>query len=432
MNNIDHQIELIGTVIFFIAVVHTFFVKKIAIYSHKYPKQSWQHGLLHLLSELEIVFGVWAGLFLILFSILRGAHSAIEYQNSLQFTEPLFIFVIMTICSTRPILAAARSSLMVLSQILQKVLKLTDISADLLVILFVGPLTGSFITEPAAMTVNALMLNSMIKDRNLNVLYLMVATLFVNVSIGGTLTTFAAPPVLMVANKWGWDSSFIITHIGWHSIIAALINTILFLILLRKQIPNTFFTLKEVSTRLAAGQSAMPFGVIFIHLVFLVFVVLNAHSPNVFLGLFLLFLGVTTITQRHQDSLRMRDALLVAFFLGGIIVFGAFQKWWLTPILQSLGELPLFISATVLTAFTDNAALTYLGSQVEGLSEASKIALVAGAVCGGGLTVIANAPNPAGYSILSKQFEDGVINPIKLFKFALLPTVVAFLCLWFL
>jgi hypothetical protein len=63
----------------------------------------------------------------------------------------------------------------------------------------------------------------------------------------------------------------------------------------------------------------------------------------------------------------------------------------------------MYFGATALTAITDNAALTYLGSLVEGVSDQLKYALVAGAVSGGGLTVIANAPNPAGAGFSSRQ-----------------------------
>lgn len=69
--------------------------------------------------------------------------------------------------------------------------------------------------------------------------------------------------------------------------------------------------------------------------------------------------------------------------------------------------------------------MTYLGSLVDGLSDEFKYALAAGAISGGGLTVIANAPNPAGYSILSKNFENNVVSPLYLFLAALAPTVVA-------
>ena len=66
-----------------------------------------------------------------------------------------------------------------------------------------------------------------------------------------------------------------------------------------------------------------------------------------------------------------------------------------------------------------------------GLSDAGRYAIVAGAVAGGGLTVIANAPNPAGQSILSPCFEGGIL-PLGLLAGASLPTLVfaAVFMLW--
>jgi Na+/H+ antiporter NhaD/arsenite permease-like protein len=109
----------------------------------------------------------------------------------------------------------------------------------------------------------------------------------------------------------------------------------------------------------------------------------------------------------------------------GLVVLGGLQKWWLQPVLSNMSELPLYFGSTGLTAITDNAALTFLGSQVEGLSEASRYALVAGAVTGGGLTVIANAPNPAGYGILKGSFGDTGVSPLLLFLNALPWTIMA-------
>jgi hypothetical protein len=87
---------------------------------------------------------------------------------------------------------------------------------------------------------------------------------------------------------------------------------------------------------------------------------------------------------------------------------------------------------TVSAAPADNAALTYLGSQVEGLQEFSKYSLVAGSVVGGGLTVIANAPNPAGIGILGSSFGDDGVKPSRLLLYALPPTLIAAICFWFL
>lgn len=366
-----------------------------------------------------------------LYALIEGWSPAIQFFESLHFVEPFFVLAIMVLCSTRPILTFARQSIHLISQFLQKIFKTSAALTDLFVILTVGPLSGSFITEPAAMTVTALLLNSMFDKASSRILYSLLAVLFVNISIGGAMTPFAAPPILMVAQKWQWDFSFVMTHFGWKTLIAVTLNTLGFVFIFRKELQANIYGLTEVNRRLAAGQSSIPWGVTAVHLLFLLGIVLTGHYQNAFLGLFLLFLGVAAVTRRYQDNLRIRESLLVAMFLGGIIVFGSFQKWWLAPLLGQMTDLTLFLGSIALTGVTDNAALTYLGAQVPSLQEASRYALVAGAITGGGLTIIANAPNAAGYSILNKKFPEG-LNPGKLFFAALAPTIVALFCFWFL
>lgn len=425
------RIELLGTIFFALAVLHTFLVGRFTAWAHHFPKDSLWNNVLHLFGEIEAVFAIWASVFMLLYIGLDGWAAAIAYQNSLSFLEPFFIFAIMVVCSTRPVLTFAREGILSVSSVIQKVLRTPAAATDLFVVLTLGPLSGSFITEPAAMTVTAFMLNSMVHKYSQKLIYVLIAVLFVNVSIGGALTPFAAPPILMVASKWNWDFSFIITNFGWKSALAITINALALILYFRKDLAESFINLKEVSQRLAASQAPIPATVIFVHLVFLLGIVATAHHQNAFLGILLLFLGVAAVTQRYHDALRLKESLLVAMFLGGIIQFGAFQKWWLAPLLESMTDSVLFAGAVGLTAITDNAALTYLGSQVEGLSEASRYALVAGAIAGGGLTIIANAPNAAGYSILSSKFPNG-IKPLNLLIAALVPTIVAIICLWFL
>jgi Na+/H+ antiporter NhaD/arsenite permease-like protein len=86
------------------------------------------------------------------------------------------------------------------------------------------------------------------------------------------------------------------------------------------------------------------------------------------------------------------------------------------------------IGSTILTAFNDNAAITYLASQAPNLPDFAKYTVVAGAVAGGGLTVIANAPNPAGQSVLKRFFPEGV-SPLKLAMAALIPTIITVIVL---
>jgi predicted cation transporter len=136
--------------------------------------------------------------------------------------------------------------------------------------------------------------------------------------------------------------------------------------------------------------------------------VFTGHDPALFVGGFLFYLGFCAITKEFQEPLQLKGPVLVGFFLAGLVVHGGLQAWWIEPVLSGLSTTPLLLSATALTAFNDNAAITYLASLVPTLTDAQKMAIVAGAMAGGGLTVIANAPNPAGQSILSKYFRGGV------------------------
>ena len=167
-----------------------------------------------------------------------------------------------------------------------------------------------------------------------------------------------------------------------------------------------------------------------VHVTFLVWTIFNAHHPAMFIAGMLFFLGFAMVTPHYQNRIDLKAPLLVGFFLAGLVVHGRLQGWWIEPVLGHLGEIPLMISATVLTAFNDNAAITYLSTLVPEFGDELRYAVVAGAVAGGGLTVIANAPNPAGQSLLKGHFENGV-SPAGLFAAALAPTVIVWLLfLW--
>ena len=167
----------------------------------------------------------------------------------------------------------------------------------------------------------------------------------------------------------------------------------------------------------------VPGWVVAVHIGFMAWTVYTAHYPALFLGGFLFFLGFARATLPYQGRIEMKTPLLVGFFLAGLVIHGGLQAWWIGPVLRRLSEIPLFLGATGLTAINDNALITYLATLVPNLSENLKIAVVAGAVTGGGLTVIANAPNPAGQALLSRFFG-GSVSPLKLFLGALLPTTI--------
>ena len=408
-------IQIVGATLFGLAVLHTFSTKFFEHLAHTQPRHA---GIWHLLGEVEVVFGFWALVLVLFMFSINGKTEATAYLESRNFTEPMFVFAIMVIAGTRPILQFADT----LVRAIARYLPLQRGMALYFLVLAFVPLLGSFITEPAAMTLAALILRDTLFSREVStkLKYVTIGVLFVNISIGGTLTPFAAPPVLMVAAKWNWDMWFMISTFGWKAAIAVLINAGSAMLLFRKE-------LGHMAAKPAGQSAAVPFSVVCVHLAFLVLVVVFAHHPVLFMGLFLFFMGFATAYQRHQNPLILREALLVAFFLAGLVVLGGLQQWWLEPVLMRMDANAVFFGATALTAITDNAALTYLGSLVEGLSLEFKTALVAGAVTGGGLTLIANAPNPAGAAILKEKFADNAIHPLGLLVGALPPTMVAIL-----
>jgi hypothetical protein len=417
-------VDFVAAILFVVAILHTFSVKWFQERARRYPEGSIGENFFHLIGEVEVVFGIYAAIYLLFRAGLTGGAESIQWLEELNFTEPAFVFVIMTVCATRPVLEASRGMLRIVS----KLLPLPEAVSFYFVALSVGTLLGSFITEPAAMTVVALLLlerfyRADVSDR---FKYVTIAVLFVNISVGGTLTPYAAPPVLMVAGKWNWDLAHMLTHFGWRSALIAMINAGAATAILFKELSN----LKAPAVDAAVAARRVPYWVRAIHLVFLAAIVFFSHHLVVFAGIFLFFLGLVTVTREFQDEMNLRQGLLVAFFLGGLVVLGAPQRWWLEPMLSMMNADVLFFGATALTAITDNAALTYLGSQVPTLSDAAKFALVSGAVTGGGLTVIANAPNPAGYGILNASFGEDGISPLQLFLHALPPTVVAVILMW--
>jgi hypothetical protein len=403
----------IGLVLFVIALLHTFATHLFEVMAHRHPRHA---GLFHLLGEVEVVFGFWASVLMVVMAMVEGGDAAVDYAESRRYTEPLFVFVVMVVAASRPVLEAARGLLRLLARLVPA---RTEVAQAWLALALV-PLVGSLITEPAAMTLAALMLAPTVFRQGMPewLKYGALGVLFVNVSIGGTLTSYAAPPVLMVAEAWGWDSAWMLRHIGWRALVAVVFNASVITLLLRTH-------LRPLDASIEGETVPVPPLVALIHLAFLAAVVLLAHHPVLFLGLFLLFLGFTQAYGRYQSPLILKEGLLVGFFLAGLVVLGGMQQWWLQPIVSSLGPTALFFGALGLTAITDNAALTYLGSLITGLSEHAKYMLMAGAVGGGGLTVIANAPNPAGAALLRHGFADESIGTVWLFLGALGPTCAA-------
>ncbi|MBI5442100.1 MAG: putative Na+/H+ antiporter [Deltaproteobacteria bacterium] len=425
-------INLVATILFVLAILHTFAAARITAAAHRLQHRIEKEGggeghsfrveILHFLGEVEAIFGIWAIPLLLTAVAMKGWHSVESYVAHVHYTEPMFVVVVMAIASTRPILSVAERFMGGVAGMGGR-----TPFAWWIAILTIGPLLGSFITEPAAMTICALLLARHLFELNpsTRLKYGTLGLLFVNISVGGTLTHFAAPPVLMVAGKYGWGLEFMLRNFGWKAALAVLVATAAYGLFFRAEFASLSgrreARLADPSER--PSERAVPAWIVVTHLLFLGWTVFTAHTPALFVAGFLYFLAFTQATAPHQNPLNLRPPLLVGFFLAGLVVHGTLKQWWIAPVLTRLGEFSLFVGATFLTAFNDNAAITYLASLVPGFTPELKYAVVAGAVTGGGLTVIANAPNPAGQSILSRYFPDGIL-PIGLLLGALAPTLI--------
>lgn len=524
--------NLVASLIFLAAILHTFLSSKFLYYAHK-----WKHEhqveieagresedsthllseIFHFLGEVEVVFGLWAVVLSATVVFFYGWHTFVGYVSGVNYTEPMFVVVIMTLASSRPILKFSESVMSHIAALFKGTL-----AAWWLTIMTLGPILGSLITEPAAMTISAMLLARKFYDLRPShkFKYATIALLFVNVSVGGTLTHFAAPPVLMVAAPWNWDLPFMFTHFGWKAVIGIIISNALVFFVFRKEVAglekqfrlarlkeeirdryihSDFIKkdLQKVEERIgnelrqeldrikeATKESSLnlcflddtdnklleetfeqefedlktqrmsisvpgllprdkrpkltdpnwdnrcgkvPGWIIAVHVAFMIWTIINAHHPAIFVSGMLFFIGFAHVTWPFQNTVNLKPPLLVGFFLGGLVIHGGLQGWWIAPVLGSLSELPLMLSAAILTAFNDNAAITYLSTLVPGFTDSLKYAVVAGAVTGGGLTVIANAPNPAGQALLKNYFSNGV-SPALLLAYALVPTTITALC----
>ena len=539
----EEPFNLVATLIFFCAIVHTFLCSKFMTMSHKWEheheikvrqglvdKESvhYRAELFHFLGEVEVIFGMWA---LALLAAIIGFFdwkTAVNYIGyRVNFVEPMFVVTIMTLAATRPILKLSET-------VMQKIANLLggSLTAWWFTILSLGPILGSVITEPAAMTISALLLGRKFYhlQPSARFKYATLGLLFVNISVGGTLTHFAAPPVLMVTSPWQWDTLHMFTHFGWKAVLGILLANGLYFLLFRKELAEMQYdfsveelkhriqtelikrkdlkaqfekigpvasktlnfgetlhskteeVIQHIKTRLEKDfmprllkkgfdadlikeafdkrfkeielqkmrqlipgllpedqrppfvdpewddrDDPVPAWLIAAHVLFMGWTIFNAHYPEFFIPGLLFFLGFAQVTAPFQNRIDLKPPLLVGFFLGGLVVHGGVQGWWIEPVLGRLSEIPLMLGATILTAFNDNAAITYLSTLVPAFTDSLKYAVMAGAVAGGGLTVIANAPNPAGQSLMKKYF-DNAISPVGLLKGAMLPTVIVWLC----
>jgi len=421
-------------VIFLIcAIIHTLLADKIhafarAVEARQPPEKkalprSLPVQLLYFLSEVEIVFAIWVIPLFFSIAIYYNWETALEYINTRDYTEPLFVVIILSVASTKPILQLAENAIHYLARGLGG-----SLSAWWFILLTVGPLLGSLITEVGAMAITALLLSKQFYDHRPSpkLAYATLGLLFTNISVGGVLTNFASPAVLVLSHAWKWTNWDVLSTFGWKSVIGILLANTLYWAFFRKE-----FALlderKRAQTTTPPHDLAepVPRWVMIAHLIFIVGIVLTSEYPAIFIAGFLFFIGFHQATRNHQDSLKLTRPLLVGLFLAGLVTLGGVQGWWVVEAFEGLSPKEVLAMAISLTAFNDNTAISYLAILIPDWGPAYEYALFTGLIAGGGLTVIANAPNPAGYVILSKHFG-GAVSAWRLLLGALPPTIIMY------
>lgn len=431
----------IAFVLFVLAIFHTLFVYKVHEWARKLelrqrvPNQKRERSFLvhtlFFLSEVEVVFAFWA---IPLFFIIWGFYGwtiGLEYINTRDYTETLFVVVILSMSSTRPIVHAAE-------RVIHWVAKAFGgtLSSFWFVLLTLGPLLGSFITEAAAMAVCALLLARKFYEYHPSkkLAYATLGLLFVNVSIGGVLTDFASPAVLILAHCWNWSMSDMFFNFGWKAVLGIGLSNFLYWLYFKKELAHMSLRVKAVDIYSANSTKQMeapiPKWITIIHMLFMALIVSVSHYPAIFIAVFLFFIGFHQATRPHQHPIRIGRPLMVGLFLAGLIIHGGLQGWWVANLLHGLSPLSVMGVAMALTGFNDNTAISYLSTLIPDWGQPFQYAVFTGVVAGGGLTVIANAPNPAGYAILKRYFEKGV-KPINLFLGALVPTIILYAIYYF-
>ncbi len=426
--------RIITLLIFVAAITHTLLAHHFVSLANKIAKKhagktkdpqkkvSILAEILHFLGEIEVVFGLWVIPLIIVITSFYGWGDVLSYLDSRTYVEPFFVVVVMSLASTRPIIKLAEKGVHAIGKFFGDTPE-----AWWLVILTIGPIMGSVITEAAAMTIAALLLKQKIymHGPSKKLAYGTLGLMFVNFSVGGVLTNFAAPPALILSRCWNWDLQDFFARFGWRVLVGIVIVNFLYFLFLRKDFSKLKAIRKKEEKALEsdAHKGPVPVWISLVHLAFLTWTIMMAHYPPVFVGSYLLFLGFHQATRMHQYRLNLKAPLMVGLFLAGLVIHGGLQGWWIEQLLGDLNYGEMMLSGTVLTAFNENSTVAYLACLLDDLKPTVEYALVSGLIAGGGLTVIAHAPNPAGQALLRPYFHKGV-SPWNLFLFALGPTIL--------
>lgn len=404
-------IEGVGTAIFLVGLLHSVCG---GLISHYLPAR------LRFITHPESAMVMWATVLLGVQWWGSGSTGVIKYVSRLHLIEPIYVATILIVCSTPSLIRSIRWTIF---SVAHRLPVNTPMTFFVLAIVL-GSLSGSIITEPAAMTLMCTIIGDtfLTSTRSDPFKYAVLGLILVSVSIGGALTPFSAPPIVMVATAWGWTLPVILRNFALPVIVSIVASTVIITMIFRR----------ELTTPVAiVSRPRRPDWIVStIAMTLLVATLIVRHSLPSLLAILLIATGVIMVTSRRVAIAAVESGVWVGLFLVGVIILGGLQTWWVAPIIRSLPPSQLFMASIVVSAVADNAALAYLGTLVPDICRIKQLAIVGGAVCGGGLTVIANAPNPIAFRLLAPAFGSNGINPVKLALAAVGPTLLVAALFW--
>ncbi|MFZ0565372.1 MAG: putative Na+/H+ antiporter [Chlamydiales bacterium] len=432
--------EIISTVIFALAIAHTFLTPTLFHLSEKMSKKKdreeenshqWKFyhfcsEIFYLLSEVEVVFGIWLIPLICFFALIQGWEQTVEYLDNRNFTHALYITVIVVIIGSRPIITFSE-------KILERVARFGKDTPGSWwwTIITLGPLFGAILKEPGAMVLSSILLSKKFYPYQPSRLfkYATLGLLFTNVSVGGMLTTFSSRSLFIIAYRWDWNWYYMLTHFGWKMIIGLLLSNALYYFLFRKEFkknfPETIRPLKKIDEK----ERPTPFWITLIHLIFVALVVISGENAPIFVGIFILFLGFWSATSFYQAPLHLKSGILVGFFFAALLIHGELQEWWIIPLIERLDYFGATITSFILSALVDNAIVSYMTADLPQFDTLKHYLVITAAMSAGGLTIMANAPNVVGHAILRSYFK-GSISFLYLFLGALAPSLILLTLFW--
>lgn len=403
--------------------LYRFFQHKKIVFPERWKKYLWLSEFFRLIGRIELVFILWSIPLFFLFIYTEGYRITMAYFNTRNYTFALFIMIMWILLGSKPISYLAEHTFAKIASIGRQSPK-----SWWLTVMFVAPLSTSFLKETGAIIIATTLLAKYFYDLSPSskFAYATMGLLFSNISVGGLLTASSSRSLSMVYPVLRWSHSEVIINFGWKALLAICISTLTYYYIFRKEFKN----FPNKVAYIVKSNRKIPVWMICSHILFL-YTLIHFRSIPILMGgvliLFLFFHRLTIFYQRKIDLLKI--GFLGLFFLG-MSFLGGLQEWWILSLIKKMSDFGYMLTSYMLSIFLDNVLVNLMMHDVPMVTDCYLYLIISGCVAAGGLTLISNTPNIVGYSALRPFFQTPSFSFWKLFVSSLFPSIVAFLIFW--